>query len=97
MELRKEDSKSYGSFSEEKVEVGRSQSVSVGRQHKVVVICSAVVVGLVLLSIIIAVVYKELTPSPETLGSGPFLYSEYETAAVASDGAPCAKVELRHP
>ena len=96
MALRGEDPKSYGTLSEDKVEeeeVRPSQTVSVRRQHRAVVIFSAVVVGLVLLSLIIAVVYKQTRPEPNQpslAGSG--LYGEYEVAAVASDGAPCAKM-----
>ena len=94
MALRTEDPKSYGSISEDKVEeeekVVASKTVSVRKQHRAVVIFSAVVVGLVLLSLIIAVVYKQTRPAPSKEGS--VLYGEYETAAVASDGAPCAKI-----
>ena len=63
MALRGEDPKSYGTLSEDKVEVEEevrpSQTVSVRRQHRAVVIFSAVVVGLLLLSVIIALVYKQ--------------------------------------
>ena len=100
MALRGEDPKSYGTLSEDKVEeveeeeeVRPSQTVSVRRQHRAVVIFSAVVVGLVLLSLIIAVVYKQTRPEPsQPSPAGPGLYGEYEVAAVASDGAPCAKM-----
>ena len=95
MALRTEDPRSYGSLRENKVEgeegeVVVSKSVSVRKQHRAVVIFSAVVVGLVLLSVIIALVYTQTRPPPSTVGS--VLYGEFVTAAVASDGAPCAKI-----
>ena len=95
MALRTEDPRSYGSLRENKVEGGEgevvvSKSVSVRKQHRAVVIFSAVVVGLVLLSVIIALVYTQTRPAPSTVGS--VLYGEFVTAAVASDGAPCAKI-----
>ena len=96
MPLGAEDPKSYGSISENKVEEeeeGRevsSRFVSVRKQHRAVVIFSAVVVGLVLLSVIIALVYQQTRPAPSKGGS--VLYGEFDTAAVASDGAPCAKI-----
>ena len=74
MALRTEDPKSYGSLRENKVEgeegeVVASKSVSVRKQHRAVVIFSAVVVGLVLLSVIIALVYTQTRPAPSTVGS----------------------------
>ena len=97
MALRREDPKSYGTLSEDKVEenekeeVTPSPTVSVRKQHRAVLIFSAVVVGLVLLSVIIAVVYKQTRPEP-TVVKGSALYGEYQVAAVASDGAPCAQI-----
>ena len=88
MELRREDSKSYGSISPEEAEVVVRKTGSVRRQHRAVLIFSGVVLGLVLLSIVIAVVYKQT----RTTSPAPLLYQEYQAAAVASDGAPCAKV-----
>ena len=94
MPLGAEDPKSYGSISENKVEEEErevsSRFVSVKKQHRAVVIFSAVVVGLVLLSVIIAVLYQQTRSTPSKGGS--VLYGEFDTAAVASDGAPCAKV-----
>ena len=96
MALRAEDPKSYGTLSEDKEgedeeEVSPRKIVSVRKQHRAVVIFSAVVVGLVLLSVIIAVVYKQTRAEP-TVVKGSALYGEYQVAAVASDGAPCAKI-----
>lgn len=90
MELRREteDSKSYGSISEAKADHVQSAKGSVRKQHRAVLIFSAVVVGLVLVSVLVALIYKQTVATP----SGPLLYAEYGTAAVASDGAPCAKV-----
>ena len=90
MELRREteDSKSYGSISEAKADHVQSAKGSVRKQHRAVLIFSAVVVGLVLVSVLVALVYKQTVGTP----AGPLLYAEYGTAAVASDGAPCAKV-----
>ena len=90
MELRREteDSKSYGSISEAKADHVQSAKGSVRKQHRAVLIFSAVVVGLVLVSVLVALVYKQTVATPV----GALLYAEYGTAAVASDGAPCAKV-----
>ena len=93
MELRREteDSKSYGSISEAKADHVQSAKGSVRKQHRAVLIFSAVVVGLVLVSVLVALVYKQTVATPKG-PAGPLLYAEYGTAAVASDGAPCAKV-----